>query len=142
MKSLYYWLFFMGTVLWLLAIFSYPFLIKINSPVAPFLHLSFSFVCHQKEERCFSIKDAPLPVCSRCTGIYTGFLAGIILFPFLKKDLPIKWYYLLISAFPIGFEIMLEKIGIWNGNLIRFLSAIFFGFVISYACLWSLENQK
>lgn len=132
----------MGIILWLLAIFSYPFLIKIKSPVAPFLHLSFSFVCHQKAERCFWIKETPLPVCSRCTGIYTGFFAGVVFFPFLRKNFSIRWYYILLSAFPISLEIVMEKMGVWDGNWIRFFSSLLFGFFISSVSLWSLENQR
>ncbi len=141
MKGLYYWLFLTGTILWLSAILSYPFLVKIHSPVAPFVQLSFSFVCHQKEERCFWINDVPLPVCSRCTGIYTGFFSGVLLFPFLKKSLSFKWFYLPLSIFPIGLEISIEKIGICNENWIRFLSSIFLGFFLSYIALWSFKEN-
>ncbi len=141
MKSIYYWIFLIGAILWLSAIIGYPFLLKTHSPIAPFIHLSFSFVCHQKEERCFSINDVPLPVCSRCTGIYTGFLTGVILFPILRKNLPLRWFYLPLSAFPIGLEIMAEKIGIWNQNWGRFFSSILFGFFLSYISLWSLREN-
>lgn len=37
-----------------------------------------SFVCHQMAERSFEVGGRFLPLCSRCTGIYGGFLAGIV----------------------------------------------------------------
>ncbi|MDG5768003.1 DUF2085 domain-containing protein [Balneolales bacterium ANBcel1] len=37
----------------------------------------FSFVCHQQIDRALFINEVPLAACSRCTGIYTGLLAGI-----------------------------------------------------------------
>lgn len=141
MKNLYYWLFFIGTLIWLSAIMSYPFLLKIKSPVAPYVHLAFSFVCHQKEERCFRIKGTPLPVCSRCTGIYVSFFASFLFLPSLKKSIPLKWYYLPLSASPMGIEIMIEKAGIWNGNWMRFFSSIFFGFFLSYIVISSLRED-
>ncbi|MBQ2835926.1 MAG: DUF2085 domain-containing protein [Clostridia bacterium] len=36
--------------------------------------------CHQREDRSFSIKGWQFPVCSRCTGILTGQIIGIILY--------------------------------------------------------------
>lgn len=142
MKSFYYWIFLIGAIIWLSAIIGYPFLLKIHSSLAPFIHLSFSFVCHQKEERCFFINDVPLPVCSRCTGIYTGFLAGVFFFPILRRSLPLRWFHLPLSAFPIGLEIMTEKIGIWSQNWGRFFSSILFGFFLSYFSLWSLRENE
>ncbi len=142
MKSLYYWLFLMGITLWLLAIFSYPALLKIRSPLAPYVHLSFSFVCHQKEDRCFFVNGAHLPVCSRCIGIYVGFFLGVVAFPFLKKSLSFKPYHLILSAFPIGVEIIGEKLYIWNDHWIRLLSSITFGFILSYITLESLKRNN
>ncbi|MGQ9618604.1 MAG: DUF2085 domain-containing protein [Candidatus Aminicenantia bacterium] len=142
MKNLYYWIFLGGIAIWLLAIFSYPFLLRARSPLAPLIHFTFSFVCHQKEERCFFVYDKPLPVCSRCMGIYSGIFAGIVLFPFFKKSSPLKLIYLPLSVFPMGFEILLEKTGLGNGNLIRFISAIPFGFTLSYLNLLNIKEEK
>lgn len=36
--------------------------------------------CHQREDRSFSYKGWQFPICSRCTGILTGQLIGLILF--------------------------------------------------------------
>lgn len=141
LMKIYYWIFLVGSIIWISAILSYPFLLKTKSPLSPYIHLSFSYVCHQKEERCFAIKGVPLPVCSRCTGIYTGFFSGVLFFPILKRVLPLRWYYLPLSAFPIGLEIMTEKMGIWNNNWVRFFSSILFGFFLSYTSLWSLKEN-
>lgn len=37
-----------------------------------------SFVCHQMAEKTFQVGGQFLPLCARCTGIYSGFLLGII----------------------------------------------------------------
>ena len=36
--------------------------------------------CHQMEDRSFKIKGWQFPVCSRCTGILTGQIIGLILY--------------------------------------------------------------
>ena len=38
-------------------------------------------VCHQLTERSFALLATPLPVCARCTGIYTGAAAAALLVP-------------------------------------------------------------
>src|SRR5215510_4200237 len=37
-----------------------------------------SLVCHQLSERSFHVWGAQLPVCARCTGLYTGAAAAAI----------------------------------------------------------------
>ncbi|QVK17247.1 DUF2085 domain-containing protein [Mycoplasmatota bacterium] len=47
------------------------------------------FHCHKLPERSFFYKDKQFPICSRCTGIFIGYIIGIIslilgiFFPFL-----------------------------------------------------------
>lgn len=36
--------------------------------------------CHQKPERSFYVKGYQLPVCSRCFGIYIGYVIGFFLY--------------------------------------------------------------
>ncbi len=43
----------------------------------------FSQVCHQLPARSLNINRVPLAVCSRCTGIYTGLFAAIVILPFI-----------------------------------------------------------
>jgi len=68
-----------------------------------------SFFCHQMPERTIQVAGQYLPLCARCTGIYTGFLLGI-LYQFILRQTKIKELrnpkMLLISAFFIGFLII------------------------------------
>lgn len=36
--------------------------------------------CHQREDRSFYIKGWQFPVCSRCTGILTGQIIGVVIY--------------------------------------------------------------
>lgn len=52
-------------------------------------------ICHQIPGRTFHIDGVPLPLCARCTGIYLGFLAGLLGMLALRRqyaiDLPPTW---------------------------------------------------
>ena len=72
-------------ILWLILVFSPPFLMdgSRNARIAGGLvKLFFSPFCHQQPDRSFMIAGQPLAVCVRCTGIYTGFFLGVIGIPF------------------------------------------------------------
>ena len=44
--------------------------------------------CHQREDRSFKIKGWQFPICSRCTGILTGQILGIVIY-LCKVRIPI-----------------------------------------------------
>jgi len=50
-----------------------------------FFHLVGSFVCHQEISKTLKISGLPLPVCARCSGIYSGILFSFLYVFFLKK---------------------------------------------------------
>ena len=43
----------------------------------------FRVMCHGRVERCLELFDVPMPICARCTGIYLGLLAGLLIFPII-----------------------------------------------------------
>lgn len=45
----------------------------------------FKMTCHQLPERSYFILGYQIPVCVRCTGIYTGLIIGMIIYPIFKK---------------------------------------------------------
>jgi uncharacterized membrane protein len=45
--------------------------------------LLFRTICHGRPERCLELFDAPMPICARCTAIYAGIVAGMVLFPLI-----------------------------------------------------------
>src|SRR5688572_28452850 len=56
-----------------------------HSAIAFNIYLPFSYLCHQIPARYFYFAQHPLAVCSRCTGIYAGFLLGIIIYPLVRS---------------------------------------------------------
>ena len=49
------------------------------------LRWPFKIMCHGIPHRCLTIFDTPMPICARCTGIYAGFLSGLLLFPMFRQ---------------------------------------------------------
>lgn len=76
--------------------------------------------CHQREDRSFKIKGWQFPICSRCTGILTGQLIGLILYLLaLKIPIYIDLVFLLIMF--LDWFIQFKKIK-ESTNLRRFLT--------------------
>jgi uncharacterized membrane protein len=47
--------------------------------------LLFRPLCHGIPERCLTLWGVAMPICSRCTAIYAGLLAGLLLFHLLPR---------------------------------------------------------
>lgn len=87
--------------------------------VAQVIYGVFGHVCHQIPERSFFIDGHPFAVCSRCTGIYAGFLAAIMVYPLARSlrqtETPArKWLF--IAAAPLAIDFGLEVLGIWHNT--------------------------
>ena len=64
-----------------ITIFVYLVLISFLTLIFNKSYLAMFFGCHQASNRSFKLKGKPLNICSRCTGIFVGFL------------IPILWFY-------------------------------------------------
>ena len=96
-----------------------------------------SFVCHQLPERTLTIDGHLLPLCARCTGIYSGFLIGILFQMTVRKKLnrlpsfPIIAVCVLFILALIT-EAIGEKMGLWAlPGQVRFLLGILCGSALS-----------
>lgn len=120
---------------WTAAILAAPLLAahemtNISGPIYYF----FSHLCHQIPDRSFHLLGHQFAVCSRCSGVYFGLLAGVLLYPLLQKleeiePLPRVWLFL--ALIPIGTDWSLGVMGIWeNTHLSRFAT----GLILGIAC--------
>lgn len=95
---------------------------------AQFIYLCFDAACHQMPERSFYVGEFPLAVCARCTGLYAGGAAGLLLYPLARglarRDAPARGW-LLAAALPTTVDLLLGVTGLWaNTHLSRFLTAL------------------
>lgn len=100
------------------------------------IYQSFGLLCHQLAERSFFIAGHKFAVCSRCTGLYFGFAAVVLLYPLFKSlrrtDLPPrKW--LIATAIPLVIDFSLTFLGIWeNTHATRFLTGLLLGSAVVF----------
>ena len=83
------------------------------------IYRAFSFVCHQLPERSFHLDGHQFGVCSRCTGIYSGFALATLCYPLTKSltrtDTPSR-LWLVLAVVPLAIDFSLGYFNIWENN--------------------------
>lgn len=125
-----------GIILWLGVIFLAPYLKSKSNPFGILIFYIFEPLCHQIESRCFYLWGKALPVCTRCLGIYTGFLFGAGFFPlfrgFSMLQIPRAKTFFVFSA-PIVIDFVGNFLNIWaSGAWLRFAVGLLWGSILPY----------
>jgi uncharacterized membrane protein len=125
---------------WLGLIFAAPCLMTERHTMAAILiYQGFSAVCHQQVERSYLLYGFPLAVCSRCTGIYLGFLAGLLLIPLVRGWIAVsipKRIWLVIASIPLLLDFGGGAIGLITNNFFsRTSTGFLFGAVLAFYLL-------
>lgn len=69
--------------------------------------------CHQIPDRCLFVLGYQMAVCSRCFAIYAAFLAGGLLFYFIRNRLkPLHFAYFILACVPMGIDGTAQLFGI------------------------------
>jgi uncharacterized membrane protein len=106
-----------GSLAWLGGIFLAPYLRSRHSAFSGFVYAIFAPVCHQVAARSFGLWGCPLAVCARCLGIYLGFLAGVGLYPLLRRfrkvKLPPQSLFIAVSV-PIVVDTLGNFLKLWS----------------------------
>lgn len=127
------------SLLWCSLFISVPFLAE-GSPasrkISVIITLFFSPVCHQAPDRSFHLWCHPMAVCARCTGIYVGFLVGILIHPLFRRwqrGVPPPRWVLGVGILPTGMEILLSRVGVAQFNLFfRSVTGLILGTVVAF----------
>lgn len=136
-----------GTVIWLAAIFLAPVLAGRGSAgAARLIYAAFSPICHQVPGRCFTFHGHPLAVCGRCLGIYLGFSAGLVLYPFVrgfsKLELPSSRVFLLLTL-PMAVDGAAGILRIWaSPRLVRFATGVVWGTILPFFFVTGLADLR
>jgi uncharacterized membrane protein len=127
-----YLIFVTATLIWCLLILLPPALMKTGDTGKSISEIDYKFfghICHQFDERSLHIAGYRFAVCARCTGIYFGFLIGVLFIPFLKniKIRNVK-YALCFIMLPMLIDVALDIVGIHNSNILtRVVTGLMFG---------------
>ncbi len=111
-----YSLFTILILLWCIGILAVPLLKHAGwTQTADVLYSFFSRVCHQDDARSFHIEGEKVGVCIRCSGIYFGFLLGLIALPFShllrQKNFPPMGFFI-FAVVPMAIDVILNTAGI------------------------------
>jgi uncharacterized membrane protein len=134
-----------GALLWCGAIVLTPFFAGLPEPFAAAgdaLYGLFSPVCHQIEGRSLAAFGFPLAVCTRCAGVYFGFLASVLLYPLVRTVgrtvYPPRWIVAL-AVLPMLADVAMGWTGIHAVSLTtRLMTGGFFGLIIPFVVLPAL----
>ena len=96
-----------------------------------------SAICHQMAERSFIFDGMQMPLCARCTGIYTGVFLAFCFF-FLKKRMgnskPFSMPQTILTAaavLPVGIDGVGSYLGFWESSqFLRILTGSIVGAVL------------
>jgi len=106
-----------------LSIAAPPFLLNGNAgsrTLAGLIMLFYAPTCHQMADRSFHIGGHAMAVCTRCTGIYTGFLLGCLVYPAIRR-LRSGWHprkALLLAVTPMLVDFTVTRAGIYPSTLL------------------------
>jgi len=139
LSKLVYFVVLVGSLLWCTGIIATPFLASSGGFGHDFgraLSRFYSTICHQIDGRSFHFHGEPLAVCARCSSIYFGFLAGTLLFPFLRRvvqrRIPPR-VLLLVAVLPILIDAGLNLFGLHGSSLeTRAITGGFFGLLVPF----------
>jgi len=110
-----------------------------HAPFASAIYKTFSFVCHQIPERSFHLAGYKFAVCSRCTGLYSGFALAALIYPIVRSlrqtETPsIVWLFL--ATVPLVIDFSLGYFSIWqNNHASRFATGALLGSVAVFYIL-------
>ena len=135
-----------GSFMWNAALFVAPALRHHAPQISALIYAVFSPVCHQLPERSFFFRGFPLAVCGRCLGIYLGFSAGTILYPFLcrfnRPSLPATSIFVLFSL-PIGLDSTGIFLGLWASPIgLRLAVGLIWGAVLPFYLITGLYEAS
>ncbi len=84
------------------------------------LRAGWSPFCHQAADRSFHVAGIQLLACSRCTGIFVGALAGVLIAPAaaaLARRTSWPRWLLLAGLVPMALDVALGLTGAWGGTV-------------------------
>jgi len=104
-----------------------------HAQFASAIYKTFGFVCHQIPDRSFHLAGHAFAVCSRCTGLYSGFAVAALIYPLARSmkrtDAP-RRIWLILATVPLVIDFALGYFAIWpNTHLSRFTTGALLGSV-------------
>lgn len=127
-RNVLYWLLVGGSLVWLGLAFLAPWARAQGWAGAELIYGLFAPVCHQIPGRSFYCFGHPLGACHRCIGLYTGFVVGLLVLPYLHRvrELLLERPRLILWFFaPMAADWALLGLNTWLDRFVTGLVAAF-----------------
>ncbi len=98
-------------------------------------------ICHGKEERCLSFFGRTLPICARCTGVYTGLFIGAVIGVLTNIETSAMALFILTILFslPTGMDgFTQEFLDRESTNGIRLTTGMLLGGIMGFDIVWMI----
>jgi uncharacterized membrane protein len=107
----------LAMVIFIVPILLYPAFMATGNPalvsIAGVIHAAYHATCHQLPDRSLFLFGYEMAVCARCFAIYASFLAGGILFYFLRGKLkPFNIIFYVILCIPMAIDGFAQLFGV------------------------------
>jgi uncharacterized membrane protein len=112
-----------------------------NSRIGPILtfesnrtKIGFAF-CHRRKDRSFRISRYTFPLCARCTGLWLGFVMGLL---FRVGGLHMPLIFSVALLLPLMVDGLTQLVGYReSNNQLRLLTGVLFGIATNMLFLWT-----
>lgn len=113
------------------------------------LRLLFRLMCHGIPERCLMLFGVPMPICARCTAIYLGMLAGLIVAASVFASRGLDWMrervvrsFALVALIPMAIDGVTQLTGLREStNPLRMATGLIAGFAFGLWILSAMERR-
>jgi len=144
---MFYAFFVFASAIWCATLFSAP-ILAAGDPwmrrLSGVIRLCFTPICHQASDRSFHLMGQSLAVCARCTGIYCGFLAGVLIYPLrlgTRSPELLSRKMLVIAGLPTALEITGSRLGVIpDSSVLRALTGGLLGVVVAFCVLQTVHD--
>jgi uncharacterized membrane protein len=105
------------------------------------LELPFMFICHRMPSRTIFIAGQAMPLCSRCSGIFTGLAVGALLCR-PRLTVPQARIGLLGAGLLMLTDVVTQDLGVhpvWHTT--RLLTGLILGWIASAALMSAIKNE-
>jgi uncharacterized membrane protein len=143
-----------AAVVWAAALPAAAYLATLSSGPAQLLAVAVyglgSVICHQRADRSFQLFAEQLPVCARCTGLYTGAALTAVAYLWgVRRSIPgadltpAARRLLTIAAVPMAASIVYEwSTGDVPSNLARAATGIILGAAVAHVILAAVDSTR
>jgi uncharacterized membrane protein len=106
--------------------------------------LLFRLFCHGMPQRCIDLFGVPMPICTRCVGIYAGMLAAIAVF--WAISLPrerVMRHVAFVALVPLGIDGLTQAAGLRTStNPLRMATGLIAGLAFGLWILSAIDRKQ